>query len=475
LVFLLLLQGVPVSASQSGSITGVLTTSAGKPAAGVRVSALARPDSPLDALMASTMASISETDQTGVYRLEDVPPGRYYIIAGRMDQPTYYPGVLEMSAGKDVQITPGAAITGMNFAMKDNSMGRADANPQFLSTSWSIPVRVTVENGGKAPVFADGLFPILRLNGVSDKQIIETPLTSTSVAIPLSTNLEYRVVIENLSKRYTVRSIVSGKSNLVSGPLKLPLAASALPPPATPPPPAQGITPSTNVSTAITAAVAASFGLQLTSTGPLPPVPTIEILLAEAGATVPRTGATLSGKLAPPFYRSIEVSGIAGAVYEDGSFEVKNVPPGRRTILARNNVTGTRPVGALIIVGDQDISNLQLQPILEIPRDLDANAAPAPAATHKPGTVLPLATVSGHLVDETTGARFNLERSIGRININGNTVSYTINNTGDFEIQNLLPGRYELSLWIFGGASHSRMLEVRDENMTLEWPVSVPN
>src|SRR5688572_6987624 len=106
-ILIALLQGLPVTPSQSGSITGVLTNSTGKPAAGVRVSAMMRPDSPLDAQTMSAMASIAETDPNGVYKLENIPPGRYYIVAGRIDQPTFYPGALKMTSGREVLITPG--------------------------------------------------------------------------------------------------------------------------------------------------------------------------------------------------------------------------------------------------------------------------------------------------------------------------------------------------------------------------------
>jgi hypothetical protein len=417
------------------------------------------------------MASIAETDQNGAYKLENVPPGRYYIVAGRIDVPTYYPGTLDMSAGKDVLISPGASITGMNFALKDNSAGRADArSPLILATSWTIPIRVILEGGGKIPIYDDGMFPVLRLTRV-DNQILEASLTSSSVVVPVAANPEYRVTIEGLSKRYTVKSIVSDKTNLVSDLLKLP------PPPA----PILVITPpaTTSITVGGQVTVVTSFYGLLSITNlsvpTLPPVPTIEITLRAVSGASPRTGATLSGKIAQPLGRSIEVSGVTGTIYEDGAFELKNVPPGRHTILTRNNPAGTRPLGASIIVGDQDIPNIQLQGILELPRDLDANVAATLRGTYNPGTVVPLATVRGHLVDESTSARMSRDRSIGRITINGNTVSYTINDVGEFEIPGLLPGRYDLDLLISGGNSYSRTLEVRDEDTTVVWPLSVPD
>jgi hypothetical protein len=228
----------------------------------------------------------------------------------------------------------------------------------------------------------------------------------------------------------------------------------------------------------ITTANGTSTVYSLTSSVPssivlsLPPVPTIEVILEEQFATAPRTGATLSGTL-PPSQRSIEAAGITGSVYEDGTFEIRNVPPGRHVVLTRHNPPGTRPFGASIVAGEQDIPNLQLRQILEVPLQLDAGGAATPAGV--PGAVAPPVAIRGQLVDETTGAPFDAGRAIGRITVNGNTVSYTVNNTGEFEIQNLLPGRYRLDLWLSEHTSRTQTIEVGEKDMTLQWPVTLPD
>jgi len=83
LALTLFVQGTALQ-NENGTITGVLKTSAGQPAVGVRGAA---------------MASLVTTDAAGRYRLENIPPGRYYITAGRVDFPTYFPGALDTSAG----------------------------------------------------------------------------------------------------------------------------------------------------------------------------------------------------------------------------------------------------------------------------------------------------------------------------------------------------------------------------------------
>src|SRR5690606_22352781 len=91
------LQGISAQPVDGGSITGVLRSPNGGPAAGIRIAAIVPPEP--GASDAAVMAVIAETDASGGFELDNVPPGRYYIAAGRVDLQTYYPGVLEMAEG----------------------------------------------------------------------------------------------------------------------------------------------------------------------------------------------------------------------------------------------------------------------------------------------------------------------------------------------------------------------------------------
>src|SRR5436190_23785042 len=94
-----LAQAIPLPPSETGTVTGTLKTESGAPAVGVRVGAMAKPDSEAAAAAATALASIAETDSAGHFRLENIPPGRYYITAGRVDFPTFFPGSPLMAAG----------------------------------------------------------------------------------------------------------------------------------------------------------------------------------------------------------------------------------------------------------------------------------------------------------------------------------------------------------------------------------------
>src|ERR1051325_6112161 len=94
---ILLAQGT-IPRADSGVVTGVVRLPDGSPAPGVRVAAMVPPEVGFSPGNASELAAIGKTDESGHYRLEDVPAGRYFIVAGRVDAPTYYPGVQSMGA-----------------------------------------------------------------------------------------------------------------------------------------------------------------------------------------------------------------------------------------------------------------------------------------------------------------------------------------------------------------------------------------
>src|SRR5262245_8957495 len=94
-----LLQGAP--APRTAVVTGALHARDGAAAAGVRVFALGAPPPgvrPEDGTQYYTVpppASTTVTDDQGRYRLTNIPPGRYYIVAGTLGQASYAPGLAD--------------------------------------------------------------------------------------------------------------------------------------------------------------------------------------------------------------------------------------------------------------------------------------------------------------------------------------------------------------------------------------------
>src|SRR5262245_8987182 len=150
---LLILAQIPNLPTLNGTITGVVRVG-GKPTAGIRVAAVVPPD--VGELRPSAMLSLGETDSQGRYRLEGVPPGRYYIAAGRTDLPTYYPGSTMLSEGTIITLRPGTTLSEMDFVLRNESLGRAASDGSYawvmMGSGLTIPVNVQLEGGGKIPV-----------------------------------------------------------------------------------------------------------------------------------------------------------------------------------------------------------------------------------------------------------------------------------------------------------------------------------
>src|SRR5688500_9739536 len=120
LASLLLLQ-IPTPRIEGGVITGILRQADGKPAAGVRVAAMPADDANAGGI-GTTLVALSQTNESGNYRLEDVPPGDYYVVAGRVDAPTFYPGTPYVAGGQVVTVTAGTTVDGIDFDVTVKSM-----------------------------------------------------------------------------------------------------------------------------------------------------------------------------------------------------------------------------------------------------------------------------------------------------------------------------------------------------------------
>src|SRR5687768_4405320 len=105
LALLLFVQRPAPSALQTGTVTGRLLNQDGSAAAKVRVSAMSIPETSNGGPAVPTLMTLTETDNDGRYRLAEVPVGRYYIVAGFVDSPTYYPRGSELSGARPVNVT----------------------------------------------------------------------------------------------------------------------------------------------------------------------------------------------------------------------------------------------------------------------------------------------------------------------------------------------------------------------------------
>jgi len=430
---LFLLQGIPIQPTQGGTVVGVLRNSDGKPAPGVRVAALPQTQFAADAGDAATLSSIAETDEQGRYSLENVPPGRYYIAAGRLDLQTYFPGTQAMNAALPVRVEPGAKVQGIDFVLVASSAGRSisfGASPGLFV----VPLNVIVE-GGKLPVSANGKPTVIKLSSAATgdfwARLIEPNLSLSPGAA------DYRVSIEGLPPDYSVKSIRYGTTPLTDGILRITTAAPV------------------NTGNA-------PFVLPPLRTLPQPDV--LAIVLTRTSVALPKTGATVRGTLPQRSMRVLYLSGAPGTVFADGSFEFLNVPPGRHVIVTTDNTPSIPGLGASLVVGTSDVENVGIATTPVIPANIRTLSVPRPAGSRSPGPI-PLASLRGRILDSETGKPV----PAGTVFIVGDTwAKFDLAGNGEFEFPKLLPGNYELEIQGVGYPTFRRPVVIEDTAIDLE-------
>src|SRR6185295_7766972 len=159
--------------SQTGVVEGRVLGLNGSPAAGVRVMAQALPETGAFSSEPSVMASIVQTDTAGHFRLERIPPGRYYITAGLVEFPTYYPGVKAIADAKVVVVAGGAYLSGIDFSLSRPVLkvsGRVirEGNPPVAPTQRVLITGGVLLTGGRlvsqhAVIPTDGSFEFVNL------------------------------------------------------------------------------------------------------------------------------------------------------------------------------------------------------------------------------------------------------------------------------------------------------------------------
>src|SRR5262245_29769456 len=80
--------------ARTGIVTGTIRKPDGTPAQHVRVGVL----EPGVGTAPAAIVGVTESDDTGQFRLEGIPPGQYHVTAGRLSLPTYFPGVMDQAA-----------------------------------------------------------------------------------------------------------------------------------------------------------------------------------------------------------------------------------------------------------------------------------------------------------------------------------------------------------------------------------------
>jgi hypothetical protein len=219
-LFLLLQAAAPIA--RSAVVSGQVQTRDGNPAGAVRVSALPAPPSNLrqsdgqNYWAAQAPVSTALTNNQGAYRLANVPPGRYYIVAGMLGQATYYPASIEPERATVVVVESGAALAGMNvrlvFPFGGRVGGRVTPSPPADAPERAVLSGLKLEELLEVPVAADGRFDFGHLPiGAYLLSLFPTPPGARSMAFTVGeadvTTLEFvRPPVRTVSGRLVAQN-----------------------------------------------------------------------------------------------------------------------------------------------------------------------------------------------------------------------------------------------------------------------------
>lgn len=161
----LLLQGAPDIVP--GAVTGHLSTVDGIPAVAVRVVAFAAPKGATTIADGMNYFDMSEptdrtlTDNEGNFRLQEIVPGRYYILAGAKPNGTFYPGTDVLKDATIIDVEPGVEKP-LDFQLKHRLggkvTGKINASMAALGPRTATITGQPLEELLEVPVKPDGTF-----------------------------------------------------------------------------------------------------------------------------------------------------------------------------------------------------------------------------------------------------------------------------------------------------------------------------
>jgi hypothetical protein len=161
-----MLQAAAATPPRPGVVLGRLVTPAGDPAAAIRVTAVPapgpniRPSDGQNYYAGTAPASTALTDANGRYRLANLAPGRYFIVARVFGYSTFYPDTTNPDGATVVTVGATAPVEGIDFTMQMPPGGRISGRVDTPSAQPERAVLSGLELADliETPVAPDGSF-----------------------------------------------------------------------------------------------------------------------------------------------------------------------------------------------------------------------------------------------------------------------------------------------------------------------------
>jgi len=199
--------------AEFGSLSGQLRGPSGEVTAGIRVAAAPVEAGGINNQTPVEFSNIVQTDGEGRYRLENIRPGRYLIVAGSVSSPSYYPAGSAPNEAMIVTVTAGQAVTKLDFAIEPSiaqlisGTARFDDNTPVTSGAMNLGtlnLRFTRDGSNqRGSAYVNPQQPgVLQIYGIN------SPGT-------------YTVTVDPLPLGYYVQSMTFGSTDLTRYPMVL--------------------------------------------------------------------------------------------------------------------------------------------------------------------------------------------------------------------------------------------------------------
>jgi hypothetical protein len=169
LTFLMLL---PQGAVPPGAVEGIIQNMEGAPGIAVRVVAYqvpgsGNPDDNLNYFELQRPVSTTQTDNEGHFIMTDLPPGKYYLMAGTAGQGTYFPGTRDLKRAEKIEVTSNNLVDGLDMKLMTRNggkvAGRVVADMALLGRRTVTITGAPLEDLVEVPVNPDGSFQLPEL------------------------------------------------------------------------------------------------------------------------------------------------------------------------------------------------------------------------------------------------------------------------------------------------------------------------
>ncbi|HET9129763.1 MAG TPA: carboxypeptidase-like regulatory domain-containing protein, partial [Terriglobia bacterium] len=132
-------------------------------------------------------------------------------------------------------------------------------------------------------------------------------------------------------------------------------------------------------------------------------------------------------------------------------------------LLQNKLVDPVRNLAASIVIGDKDLNDVVVEETAVLPKEIQFSGGVPPA-----GTVIPLASIQGHVTDSAKKPALG-----GSVTISGaNKATFPIDSDGLFHIPGLLPGSYELTVQGSHDGPEHLVIQLGENNLDLD--IAVP-